>query len=299
MQEDYIEIVAGMTGAQLIEALNGNNVYSKQLINALAEQVLLRVLGNNIKQIKSENNKLYFTLDGENWLSSDNNTWGSITGVISDQTDLQAVLDTKATNEQLTGVSNTVNTLSGRVDGLSTTVSANTQNIQTNTTAIGTLQTKVASQVSSPTIKAIRLSNGFLQTTVDGVTWVNVQSIAEINWGAIGGEISNQVDLQEALSSKAKVSDFNAHKNNTNNPHQVTATQVGLGNVDNTADLDKPISTATQNALNELSALIQDLDNDKLSKSDDIQDIVYISLTDYNELRQNEELSDTTIYIVD
>ena len=59
MQEDYIEIVAGMTGAQLIEALNGNNVYSKQLINALAEQVLLRVLGNNIKQIKSENNNLF------------------------------------------------------------------------------------------------------------------------------------------------------------------------------------------------------------------------------------------------
>jgi len=34
-----------------------------------------------------------------------------------------------------------------------------------------------------------------------------------------------------------------------NNPHMVTATQVGLGNVDNTADADKPISTATQTAL--------------------------------------------------
>lgn len=40
-----------------------------------------------------------------------------------------------------------------------------------------------------------------------------------------------------------------AHIDATNNPHGVTATQVGLGNVDNTADLAKPISTATQSAL--------------------------------------------------
>ena len=34
------------------------------------------------------------------------------------------------------------------------------------------------------------------------------------------------------------------------NPHNVTATEVGLGNVDNTSDIDKPISTLTQIALN-------------------------------------------------
>jgi hypothetical protein len=34
------------------------------------------------------------------------------------------------------------------------------------------------------------------------------------------------------------------------NPHRVTKTQVGLDQVDNTSDLDKPISTATQTALN-------------------------------------------------
>ena len=36
----------------------------------------------------------------------------------------------------------------------------------------------------------------------------------------------------------------------TDNPHQVNKTQVGLSNVDNTSDLSKPISTATQTALN-------------------------------------------------
>ena len=40
------------------------------------------------------------------------------------------------------------------------------------------------------------------------------------------------------------------HLSNTSNPHNVTKSQVGLGNVDNTSDANKPISTATQTALN-------------------------------------------------
>lgn len=39
------------------------------------------------------------------------------------------------------------------------------------------------------------------------------------------------------------------HINDKDNPHEVTKAQVGLGNCDNTSDLDKPISTATQTAL--------------------------------------------------
>jgi len=40
-----------------------------------------------------------------------------------------------------------------------------------------------------------------------------------------------------------------AHMANTSNPHNVTKAQVGLGNADNTSDINKPISTATQAAL--------------------------------------------------
>lgn len=39
------------------------------------------------------------------------------------------------------------------------------------------------------------------------------------------------------------------HEADHDNPHQVTKSQVGLGNCDNTSDADKPISTATQTAL--------------------------------------------------
>lgn len=41
------------------------------------------------------------------------------------------------------------------------------------------------------------------------------------------------------------------HVADTENPHGVTKAQVGLGNVDNTSDADKPISTAAQAALDD------------------------------------------------
>ena len=67
------------------------------------------------------------------------------------------------------------------------------------------------------------------------------------------------------LSSKADSSVLEAHKGDTSNPHQVTKSQVGLGNVDNTADADKPISTAQKAALDlksdetEVTAVMQSL----------------------------------------
>ena len=40
------------------------------------------------------------------------------------------------------------------------------------------------------------------------------------------------------------------HIDANNNPHAVTKKQIGLENVDNTADIDKPVSMATQEAIN-------------------------------------------------
>lgn len=53
-----------------------------------------------------------------------------------------------------------------------------------------------------------------------------------------------------AAQGKALKDAQSSHIAATDNPHSVTKAQVGLGNVDNTSDANKPISTATQNALN-------------------------------------------------
>jgi hypothetical protein len=48
----------------------------------------------------------------------------------------------------------------------------------------------------------------------------------------------------------ANLSTLTSHTSNTSNPHATTKAQVGLSNADNTSDANKPISTATQTALN-------------------------------------------------
>ncbi len=52
-------------------------------------------------------------------------------------------------------------------------------------------------------------------------------------------------EIDEVINT-LKNCDIPGHIADTNNPHQVTKAQVGLGNVDNTSDADKPISAAVQ-----------------------------------------------------
>ena len=53
----------------------------------------------------------------------------------------------------------------------------------------------------------------------------------------------------DPLGSVYDFTPFDNHIADKNNPHEVTKAQVGLGNVDNTSDLDKPLSNATIDAL--------------------------------------------------
>lgn len=58
-------------------------------------------------------------------------------------------------------------------------------------------------------------------------------------------------NLSFALSSKLNSSTFVAHRDNIENPHQVTKEQLGLSNVDNIAPADMPVSTEQAAALAE------------------------------------------------
>ena len=54
------------------------------------------------------------------------------------------------------------------------------------------------------------------------------------------------------------------HLTNFSNPHNVSKSQVGLGNADNTSDADKPISTAAQTALNNKLDKVTTVDVEKV-----------------------------------
>lgn len=53
----------------------------------------------------------------------------------------------------------------------------------------------------------------------------------------------------------------NSHVNAKNNPHNVTKAQVGLSNVDNTSDMNKPVSYAQTAAINEVRSIAVNAQN--------------------------------------
>ena len=92
--------------------------------------------------------------------------------------------------------------------------------------------------------------------------WVkidNVDSVKSVNGqiGIVELGIEDIPNLKETLDSKATNDDFNRHLTDYKNPHKVTKAQVGLGNVDNTADLDKPVSNATQALIDQTRTVLE------------------------------------------
>lgn len=87
------------------------------------------------------------------------------------------------------------------------------------------------------------------------------------------------------------------HINNKTNPHKVTKAQVGLGNVDNTADTDKPISTATQTALDAKFSLTEG--NSLKTTADSLPDriIAYIPGSSIDATGETVSITEGTQYV--
>lgn len=63
--------------------------------------------------------------------------------------------------------------------------------------------------------------------------------------------------LDTLLEAKADDVEVLAHVGNTENPHRVTKSQLGLEHVENTADADKPVSKPVQQALDGIAGQLQ------------------------------------------
>lgn len=94
---------------------------------------------------------------------------------------------------------------------------------------------------------------------------INGVSIVVDKTANIPVDLGTDADSSNPIANKVVVEALNGlsnnitdHKNNKNNPHSVTAAQIGLGNVDNTSDMDKPVSTAQGAAIGSVEyALVQ------------------------------------------
>ena len=99
---------------------------------------------------------------------------------------------------------------------------------------------------------------------VEGKSLVSDTDVAKLS------ELPNNATLNTNIADAKKAgtdaqSTINTHIKNIDNPHNVTKAQVGLDQVNNTSDADKPISTATQNALD---SKVDKIEGKQLSTND-------------------------------
>ena len=109
-----------------------------------------------------------------------------------------------------------------------------------------TMQIKVRANstgYSIPVFHSILASSSSYDVTTNavGISIVPSGDIAATNVQAAIEELDTEKEPKNA--------NIQSHISSITNPHGVTKTQVGLGNVDNTSDANKPISTSTSNAL--------------------------------------------------
>lgn len=94
---------------------------------------------------------------------------------------------------------------------------------------------------------------------------VGMQQLFDAHPKLIDEKFNSAVDAQNANNTKTQ-----AHIDSTDNPHGVTKEHVGLSKCDNTADADKPVSTAQGTAIAAVQAGVDNLKANVLTKDNTI-----------------------------
>ena len=112
------------------------------------------------------------------------------------------------------------------------------------------------------------------------------------------GEVENALgDYKEEVSEQFEEveSIITSHADNMENPHGVTKEQIGLANVDDTSDMEKPISNATWAALEE-KANVEHNHDDLYYDKEEILGL--ITVDDIDDICESNQSSDENIDLV-
>ncbi len=142
--------------------------------------------------------------------------------------------------------------------GLDVRITTNKENIESNDKDIADLDVRITTnkeniESNDSDIEELRDLIGDNDAAIDDLKTASGDASDQLQ--GLQGIRDSITDLSD---NKANVSDLTTHINDENNPHRVTVGQLGLENVDNTSDANKPISDDTQAAL-DLKLNISDL----------------------------------------
>ena len=113
----------------------------------------------------------------------------------------------------------------------------------------------------------------FLDGYTDDQTLKGILDDLEAKFNTLIEGVEDDIDLakKELTAQINSVQDsLDNHVTDYNNPHKVTKVQVGLGNVDNTSDMNKPISTLVQQALDYEATVREETDDELFSRINNI-----------------------------
>jgi len=133
---------------------------------------------------------------------------------------------------------------SSRVSAETPRVTAETSRINAETTRGTNETTRGTNETARVTAESTRVTQNTDRTTAETARVTAESSRVTVESARVTAESARVTQNTDNLST------LSAHINNFANPHSVTKTQVGLDSADNTSDVNKPISTATQTSLN-------------------------------------------------
>lgn len=220
---------------------DANKPVSSATQSALNAKQDTLVSGTNIKTINGTS-----VLGSGNIAISSAVAWGGVTGTLSNQTDLQTALDGKVDeNTAITGATKTKVTYDSK--GLVTAgADATTADIadSTNKRYVTDAQLVVVGNTSGTNTgdNATNSQYSGLATSKQD-TLVSNTNIKTINSTSVLG--SGNISVEPVITATTSADYYRGDKTFAT----LNKAAVGLGNVDNTSDANKPVSTATQTAL--------------------------------------------------
>lgn len=253
--------------------LDTKNLIEEEINRAqVTEQLLSTSINNEIDRASKAEATLDKRIDDEiiNRTSADTTLNTSLTKLIDTETarakDAEGKLDEKFTyivddlNSELNSSLN--NQINQTISTLRTEI----------TNGDNTLNTSLVTEVGDR-----KAADAILQGNIDVVRGkIATEEAYRVNGDKqLQEQINNHLTTYENTYKELSksISDtkdsINSHVSDENNPHKVTKEQLGLGSVDNTADLDKPISTATKAELDSIKTQLSELDQfaDQLGES--------------------------------
>lgn len=288
---NYTLLAIGMSGQEMVDKMNSNWKATDAQFKSFNDEIAIRVISDNIQQIKEEDGVVSYTTDGENWVSLQS-TWGSITGDITKQTDLYEILGKKVeqttfnnlqtiVNKNKTDILNmvsSINTLSTNLGSIDTIVSGTDGLVVRMKVVEATLE----NSVSSTTIKAFRcIDDVSVEFTLDGTTWNPVINAASIEWGDIIGDINNQADLLALFN--------NINSQFTSVKEDITSLQDTIGDINTILDeINGTDASSSSSSSSDSSS------SDTSSDSGGISVVAYSSLSNFSNADKNE----STIYFI-